>query len=175
MENEFQQLNAPTFSLNVCSYLHDTLKYIALYYKGKVKWKLLSRQIWIHGSAVFFQVWELSERTVKVMFFNSFSLVDNGRSHSCLQESSAQYHCEKGSRLPVSQTLSILLLLHSVATSATCLDKCSSSLPCLFLSLPYSITKHLNETIFPIMFVNEVRLSPLALTKPNLFRFVSGS
>lgn len=47
---------------------------------------------------------------------------------------------------------------------ATCWARCPPWPPCLlslslFLFLPCSKTKHINETIFPIMFVNEVSVS----------------
>lgn len=92
---------------------------------------------------------------------NRFYL-DHWCSHSCLQESSAQYHPEESPRLPVSYTLlnsDPLSCCHAVSLFWTHLRQ-MSFLTCLGLSFfaTHSKTRHINETIFPIMFVNEVRI-----------------
>lgn len=88
--------------------------------------------------------------------------LDHWYSHSCLQEGSAQYHPEESPRLPVSCTLlnyDPLWCCHAVSLFWTHVRQ-MSFLTCLGLSVfpTRSKTRFINETIFPIMFVNEVRI-----------------
>lgn len=100
---------------------------------------------------------------------NRFYL-DHWCSHSCLQESSAQYHHEESPRLPVSYTLlnsDPLSCCHAVSLFWTHVRHVSF-LTCLGLSFfpTRSKTRYINETIFPIMFVNEVRI-PFSMTRTH--------
>ena len=96
--------------------------------------------------------------------------LDHRSSHSCLQASPAQYHPEESPRVPVSPTLlnpdPLPPLPHSVPISCgphvepDVLSDLPPASLCLSLFLPRSKTKYINEIIFPIMFVNEVRTPP---------------
>lgn len=103
-------------------------------------------------------------------FFSYFPSVDFRRPHSRLQESPDQYHREKSSRIPVSWTslhCDPLFCCHTVSPFWPHVETDvhprhphypSSPIthsPCL----RHRKTRNLTETIFPVMFVNEVRSS----------------
>lgn len=61
-----------------------------------------------------------------------------------------------------------LVLSHCVPITATCWARCQPFPPAYSLFLCHSKTRHINETIFPIMFVNEVRATSSAVCNTPL-------